>query len=85
MTKEFGKRSLLKSTALKKVFGNPITGLWFCPKYQCEYGILPDQLEEQQDKFEWRRKYQTLLGNDVGPVCPTCGTLLEYEEYNEVV
>lgn len=74
----------IKAEKSSRMFGDGMMGVWFCPKYQCEFAILPGQLEETQDQFEWRKGAQDLIGEDLGPVCPRCGTALEYEEYDEV-
>jgi len=78
----------LRGTAMTRMFGDPVMGVWFCPRYLCEFSVLPDQLEKEQDSFEWGSgaeslRYMTNSDRAVGPKCPTCGTSLEYEEYDE--
>lgn len=52
-------------------FESSVIGIWYCPKYGCEFNVHSDTLEKQQNGFEWE---------DNRPKCPRCGTMLEYEE-----
>lgn len=65
----------------KKAFGNPLVGTWYCPK--CRYTIFPNKLKKQKNSFVWSDKNASTLGGFVGPHCKSCGTPMEYDEYDE--
>jgi hypothetical protein len=63
---------------VKRAFGNPLNGTWSCN--DCHFSIYPKHLRERQDEFKWRIGAEGLHHGYVGPLCPTCGKSLEYDD-----
>lgn len=79
-SKRYNEEIPLGSSPGKRVFGSSIVGEWFCPKNGCNYSIYPYHLKKRQDDFRWVSGASTIKEGYVGPICPTCGTPLEYDE-----
>lgn len=76
-----------KKMEVKRVFGDPLIGKWFCFDKDCTtiyinnnvqsgYQVSSRTLKRTQDKFRWitKRKLAQI------PLCPICDKALEYDE-----
>lgn len=83
MRKDFYERSKEYDEEVsteKRAFGRTLIGEWICLKYGCGYSIYPYHLKKRCDDFKWGKGAEALEEGYVGPICPNCGTPLEYDE-----
>ncbi len=71
-----GKKNV-KGVVPKRVFGDPIVGIWHC--YPCSvFNIFPRILRDKQEEFRW--KVDPSNPEREIALCPKCSKPLQYDE-----